>query len=123
MEPSLTRPIIHLPVRIIKINMIFKSIVYTRSHIPLSLLVQVNGAEADSFSESLSRTTSSLFSDEAVPVIGRRAQRMKQLNNSGSIYSLSHSTLSDSDRSDYDTTVIFSIFLFCSVELFLRLFL
>ncbi|KAK7605303.1 hypothetical protein V9T40_007161 [Parthenolecanium corni] len=69
-----------------------------------SSAIQVNGAEADSFSESLSRTTSSLFSDEAVPVIGRRAQRMKQLNNSGSIYSLSHSTLSDSDRSDYDTT-------------------
>lgn len=72
----------------------------------------MNAAEGDSFSESLSLTTSSLFSDEVVPVIGRRAQRMKQLNSSGSIYSLSHSTHSDSDRSDYDTTVMSSILMF-----------
>lgn len=57
------------------------------------------------FSESLSRTTSSVFSDDSVPVLGRRAQRLQQLSNSGSVFTLSQSNLSDSDRSDYDTTV------------------
>lgn len=68
--------------------------------------MQTNGnSEPDVFFESVSRTTSSIFSDDVIPVLGRRAQRLKQFNNSGSIYSLSHSNLSDSDRSDYDTTV------------------
>lgn len=64
----------------------------------------MNGNFDDTYSDTLSRTASSIFSDEAAPVLGRRAQRMKQLSNSGSIYPL-HSNLSDSDRSDLDTTV------------------
>lgn len=63
-----------------------------------------NGNFDDTYSDSVSRTVSSALSDESAPVLGRRAQRMKQLSNSGSIYPL-HSNLSDSDRSDVDTTV------------------
>lgn len=57
-----------------------------------------------SSAQSLSRTTSSVFSDDVLPVLGRRAQRIQQLNNSGNVFTLSQSNLSDSDRSDYDTT-------------------
>ncbi|XP_065214171.1 protein inturned [Planococcus citri] len=57
----------------------------------------------DAYSDSLSRTNSSIFNDDSAPVLGRRAQRMKQLSNSGNIYPL-YCSLSDSDRSDLDTT-------------------
>lgn len=72
----------------------------------------------DAYSDTLSRTNSSIFNDESVPVLGRRAQRMKQLSSSGNIYPL-HCNLSDSDRSDLDTTV--SKLLYCYIYFVLYL--
>ena len=64
-----------------------------------------NGVCDETFSESVSRTNSSAISDEVLPVLGRRAQRLQQLSNSGSIYTLSQLNCSESDASDCDTTV------------------
>ena len=72
-------------------------------------MYSVSGTCEDTLSESVSRTTSSAVSDEIVPVMGRRAQRLHQLSHSSSIYTLSQSNLSDSESSDCDTTVSFHV--------------